>query len=101
VRIPIPKLLVRLRTEANRNPDAKVAHPLRGQGAKYSRGERLVWRFWSGAFARPAAYRLFRWAATRLRRLTPTDQLGWTRYRAPLQPAPRSLSDLLRDRDQP
>jgi L-lactate dehydrogenase complex protein LldF len=101
VRIPIPQLLVRLRTEANRDPRALVAHPLRGQGAKYSRGERLVWRFWRGAFGRPAVYRLFRWAATRLRWLAPNDQLGWTRYRTPLKPAPRSLADLLRERGQP
>ncbi|MGE5649336.1 MAG: LutB/LldF family L-lactate oxidation iron-sulfur protein [Bacillota bacterium] len=100
VRIPIPQLLVRLRTEANRNPEEQVAHPLRGQGAKFSRGERLVWRFWSGAFARPAVYRLFRWAATRLRALTPSQQLGWTKYRAPLKPAPRSLADLMRERER-
>jgi L-lactate dehydrogenase complex protein LldF len=101
VRIPIPQLLIRLRTEANRNPDEQVAHPLRGQGAKFSRGERLVWRFWSGAFARPAVYSLFRWAATRLRALTPANQLGWTEHRMPLKPAPRSLADLLRERNQP
>ncbi|QDZ29665.1 LutB/LldF family L-lactate oxidation iron-sulfur protein [Noviherbaspirillum sp. UKPF54] len=100
VRIPIPQLLVRLRTEANRNPEEQVEHPLRGQGAKFSRGERLVWRFWSGAFARPAVYRLFRWAATRLRALTPSQQLGWTKYRAPLKPAPRSLADLMRERER-
>jgi L-lactate dehydrogenase complex protein LldF len=101
VRIPIPQLLVRLRTEANRNPDAAVEHPLRGQGARYSRGERLVWRFWRGAFARPGVYRVFRWAATRLRALAPNEQLGWTAHRTPLKPAPRSLADLLRDKNQP
>ncbi|MCY1557383.1 hypothetical protein D9M68_942310 [compost metagenome] len=91
---------MRLRTEANRNPNEEVAHPLRGQGAKFSRGESLIWRFWSGAFARPASYRLFRWAATRLRLLTPRAQLGWTQHRKPLTPAPRSLADLLNARDQ-
>ncbi|NVD97815.1 LutB/LldF family L-lactate oxidation iron-sulfur protein [Massilia sp. BJB1822] len=101
VRIPIPQLLVRLRSEANRNPDEEVAHPLRGQGAKYSRGERLVWRFWSGAFASPTAYRSFRWAATRLRALAPKQQMGWTDHREPLQPAARSLADLLKARGQP
>ncbi|UMR29583.1 LutB/LldF family L-lactate oxidation iron-sulfur protein [Massilia sp. MB5] len=101
VRIPIPQLLVRLRGEANRSPDEEVAHPLRGQGAKYSRGERLVWRFWSGAFASPAAYRTFRWAATRLRALAPKQQMGWTDHREPLQPAARSLADLLKARGQP
>lgn len=101
VRIPIPQLLIRLRTEANRNPDEKVAHPLRGQGAKFSRGEHLVWRFWSGAYSSPAIYRMFRWAATRLRALAPKHQLGWTRHRAPLKPAARNLAELLRERGQP
>ncbi|AOY95185.1 iron-sulfur cluster-binding protein [Cupriavidus sp. USMAA2-4] len=100
VRIPIPQLLVRLRTEANRDPHEQVAHPLRGQGAKYRRGEHLIWRFWSGAFAHPSRYRLFRWAATRLRALAPAQQMGWTRHRAPLVPAERSLADLLRERGQ-
>lgn len=101
VRIPIPELLIRLRTEAHRNPKEEVAHPLRGQGAKFSKGEQLVWRFWSGAFARPAVYRLFRWAATRFRAFTPSHQLGWTKYRAPLKPAARSLADLMREKNQP
>jgi len=101
VRIPIPQLLVRLRTEANRDPDEAVPHPLKGQGAKFSRREHLVWRFWSGAFAHPATYRLFRWAATRLRALTPSRQMGWTQHRQPLTPAPKSLSDLLDARNQP
>ncbi len=101
VRIPIPQLLIRLRTEANRNPKEQVAHPLRGQGAKFRLSERLVWRFWSGAFSRPAVYRLFRWLATRLRALTPSRQLGWTEHRMPLKPARRSLADLLDERGQP
>jgi L-lactate dehydrogenase complex protein LldF len=101
VRIPIPALLVRLRTEANRNPQEQVAHPLKGQGAKFSRGDKLVWRFWSGAFSHPSVYKVFRWAATRFRALTPAEQLGWTQHRAPLTPARRSLADLMRERDQP
>ncbi|UXC37837.1 iron-sulfur cluster-binding protein [Cupriavidus gilardii] len=101
VRIPIPQLLIRLRTEANRNPDEAVQHPLRGQGARYSRGEQLIWRFWRGAFAHPRLYRLFRWAATRLRAFTPSRQMGWTDHREPLRPAARSLADLLRERGQP
>ncbi|MCT9126772.1 LutB/LldF family L-lactate oxidation iron-sulfur protein [Cupriavidus gilardii] len=101
VRIPIPQLLIRLRTEANRNPDEAVQHPLRGQGARYSRGEQLIWRFWRGAFAHPRLYRVFRWAATRLRAFTPSRQMGWTDHREPLRPAARSLADLLRERGQP
>ncbi|MDE2290074.1 MAG: iron-sulfur cluster-binding protein [Burkholderiales bacterium] len=100
VRIPIPQLLIRLRTEANRSPDERVAHPLRGQGASYRVTEDLVWRFWSGAFAHPRAYRAFRWLATRMRALTPARQMGWTANRTPLKPAERSLADLLRERGQ-
>jgi len=100
VRIPIPALLVRLRNEAKRDPHQVVAHPLAGQGAQYNRGENLVWRFWSGAYSHPRLYRLFRWAATRLRGLTPSRQMGWTDHRTPLIPARRSLADLLRERGQ-
>ena len=101
VRIPIPQLLIRLRTEANRDPAARVEHPLRGQGASFGRGEQLVWQFWRGAFARPKAWRLFRWLATRLRALTPRRQMGWTQHRAPLLPARRSLHEMLQERGQP
>jgi L-lactate dehydrogenase complex protein LldF len=95
VRIPIPRLLIRLRTEAQRDPGAPVEHPLRGQGASFTRGEALVWRFWSGTWSHPAAWRAFRWLATRLRRFTPARQLGWTQHRTPLVPAPRSLHELI------
>lgn len=101
VRIPIPELLVRLRTEAHRDPREAVAHPLRGQGAKFSREERFVWRFWSGAFAHPRAYRMVRWLATRMRGFAPKNQMGWTAHRTPLKPAARSLHDMMVERDQP
>jgi L-lactate dehydrogenase complex protein LldF len=101
VRIPIPQLLIRLRAEVNRDPSVAVARPLRGQGAGFSRAEQLIWKFWTSAFARPAAWRLFRWLATRLRFLTPTRQLGWTAHRTPLKPARRCLHELLKARGQP
>ncbi len=93
VRIPIPQLLIRLRTEARRDPDQAVAHPLQGQGAARTLGETLVWRFWTGTYARPAVHRIFRWLATRFRALTPRQQMGWTRHRTPLIPARRSLHE--------
>ena len=100
MRIPIPQLLVRLRTEANRKPDGSVAHPLRAGRELQPRGRPRV-ALLVGAFAHPRAYRAFRWTATRLRALTPAKQMGWTQHRTPLEPAPRSLSDLLRARGQP
>ncbi|KAA0075870.1 LutB/LldF family L-lactate oxidation iron-sulfur protein [Trinickia soli] len=101
VRIPIPQLLIRLRTEANRAPGEAVAHPLRGQGANHSAAEQIVWRFWRGAFAHPRVYRFFRWAATRFAAFAPSRQMGWTQHRTPLKPASRSLTELLRARGQP
>jgi L-lactate dehydrogenase complex protein LldF len=98
VRIPIPELLIRLRTEANRHPQEQVAHPLKGQGAHFSQSEKMIWKFWSGAYATPKLYRSFRWMVTRFRHLTPTAQMGWTAHRTPLKPAPRSFSELLKDK---
>lgn len=98
MRIPIPQLLIRLRTEAQRNPGEAVAHRLKGQGASYSLGEQLVWKFWTGAYAHPSLHRIFRWLATRLRAFAPKQQMGWTRFRTPLQPAERSLHDLMAER---
>ena len=95
VQIPIPDLLVRLRTEAQRDPDDVVPHPLRGQGAGRDWRETLAWRVWRLVYAHPGRYRLFGWLATRLRRLTPARQGGWTRHRTPLQPAPHRLAELI------
>lgn len=99
VRIPIPQLLIRLRTESQRDPNAKVAHPLRGQGASHTLSEGLVWRFWTGAYAHPGAYKVFRYLATRLRFLTPRQQMGWTRFRTPLKPAAKSLHELIAEKN--
>jgi L-lactate dehydrogenase complex protein LldF len=100
VRIPIPQLLVRLRTEAERNPGEAVEHRLQGQGAGYTLGQHLVWQFWTGAYAHPALHRAFRWLATRLRNFTPKKQMGWTRFRTPLKPAPKSLHELIAERQK-
>ncbi|GAB2179847.1 LutB/LldF family L-lactate oxidation iron-sulfur protein [Denitratisoma sp. agr-D3] len=100
VRIPIPQMLVRLRTEAQRNPGEAVEHRLQGQGANYTMGEQLVWQFWTGTYAHPALHRIFRWLATRLRAFAPKKQMGWTRFRTPLKPARRSLHDLMASRSQ-
>jgi L-lactate dehydrogenase complex protein LldF len=99
VRIPIPQLLVRLRTEANRNPDEAVPHPLKGQGANSAAAS--IWSGASGAALRAPAVPpvpLGRHAAARAHALA---QMGWTQHRKPLTPAPRSLSDLLAARNQP
>ncbi|QEY27063.1 LutB/LldF family L-lactate oxidation iron-sulfur protein [Neisseria zalophi] len=100
VRIPIPELLMRLRTEAQRSPDEKVLHPVRGQGASHNMGEQLAWRTFNGIFGGKKAYRAFGWAATKFRALTPSKQLGWTQNHIPLKPAAKTLHQLVAERQQ-
>ena len=72
--------------------------PIAGQGAGRRWHQRLIWAFWTGAFAHPRHYRLFLWLATRLRALAPRHQMGWTTHRTPLRPAARSLHERLQAR---
>ena len=100
VRIPIPDLLMRLRTEAQRSPSEGVAHPVRGQGASYKLSEQMAWRTFSGVFGGSRTYRMFGWAATRFRSLSPKQQLGWTQNHVPLQPAGKTLHQLVLEKQQ-
>jgi L-lactate dehydrogenase complex protein LldF len=92
VKIPIPELLQRLRQENVKSP---AEQPLvKDGGAKYSRSERALWRAWSILNSRPALYRSFLWAATRLRALAPKNVGPWTINHSAPVPAKRSLHDL-------
>jgi len=95
VGIPIPDLLMRLREAARHTAPEVPAPALKGQGAARTIGEALAWKGWRLLFAHGALYRLFAWIAPRLRGLTPRTQAGWTRTRAPLRLAPRSLREQL------
>ncbi len=99
VRIPIPEMLMRLREESQRPAGEAVDHPLRGQGAAASTTEALAWRAWRRVYASPGTYRLFGWSATRLRALTPPTQAGWTQNHVPMTPAPKTLHELVRERE--
>ncbi|MDO4907594.1 LutB/LldF family L-lactate oxidation iron-sulfur protein [Neisseria sp.] len=100
VRIPIPELLIRLREEAQRPPNEKVANPVRGQGASHSFGEQFAWRTFNGIFGGKKAYRAFGWAAARFRMLTPSRQMGWTQNHIPLKPAAKTLHQMIAERQQ-
>jgi L-lactate dehydrogenase complex protein LldF len=97
VKIPIPALIHRLREESVRPPRAQP-QMLRGQGAKYSLRERLLWKLWRWLYASPNANALLRWSATRLRALVPARLGAWTRHHAAPRPAARSLHELARAR---
>ncbi|HLO62087.1 MAG TPA: LutB/LldF family L-lactate oxidation iron-sulfur protein [Azonexus sp.] len=97
VKIPIPELLVRLREESFTAPHANPA--MRGQGAGYNAKISAVWRAWGAIYGSPALYRAASWLASRFRWLTPRKQAGWTSVRTPLQPAPKRLRDLIKERN--
>ena len=100
VKIPITAQMRRLREEAQRSPDEKVAHPIRGQGASHTLAETLAWRTYNGIFSGKKAYRAFGWAATTFRMLTPGKQLGWTDHRKPMKPAAKTLHELIKEKQQ-
>ena len=92
VRIPIPDLLIRLRTEAYKNP-ATAGEAVRGAGSAYSSVAMALWHGWAATYRYPTLYRLFTWCATRLRFLTPAKQAGWTRNHVAMKPAKRRFRD--------
>jgi len=94
VRIPLPKLINRLRAEA---VDAqREASQVLGHGTLRKPGEALTWKLWRTLYSSPALYRLFSRMATRLRMLTPPRLGAWTRYRSAPRPAAQSLAELAR-----
>ncbi|MCC5859600.1 MAG: iron-sulfur cluster-binding protein [Ectothiorhodospiraceae bacterium] len=97
VKIPIPRLLVRLRREA---VEGDGQHPgmVAGHGVKRRRWEVAIWRLWSWLHARPGLYRAGIAAATRFRWLQPRRLGAWTRYRTAPRLAPRSLHALMKAR---
>ena len=97
VKIPIPDILVRLRTESQ-NSTAPGKPTIAGAGSGRTLTQTLAWKGWRFIYAQPAIYRVFVWAATHLRALAPRRQLAWTESRTPLRPAPKSLRELLAKR---
>jgi len=94
VKIPLPKLINRLRAEAVN--EQRTTTPLNGRGSLRKPSEATIWKLWRQLNSRPRLYRLFTLAATRLRGLTPGKLGAWTRYRSAPKPASRSLHELAR-----
>jgi len=95
VKIPLPKLINRLRAES---VDAfQSTTGIRGQGSLRKNSESLSWKLWKWLYGNPRKYRVFRWLATRFRMLTPSRLGAWTRYRTAPRPAARSLQEMARD----
>jgi L-lactate dehydrogenase complex protein LldF len=96
VKIPIPDLLMRLRSEAFSAPHDDPR--LRGQGAARSRLMSGVWQIWARIYRSPTLYGITSWLASRFNCLTPSRQGPWTAVRTPLKPAPKRLRDLLKEK---
>lgn len=96
VKIPIPELLIRLRSEvySEPKPDAK----LRGQGAGHSTLMSAVWGAWAAIYGHPSLYRAYSWLASRFNWLSPNKQGGWTSVRTPIKPADKRLRDLIKEK---
>jgi L-lactate dehydrogenase complex protein LldF len=92
VKIPLPRLINRLRAEAVNV--RRTTTPLAGRGSLRKPSEATVWKLWQRLYASPGLYRLFTLAATRLRWLSPASLGGWTRYRSAPRPAARTLREL-------
>ncbi|MCW9077928.1 MAG: LutB/LldF family L-lactate oxidation iron-sulfur protein [Gammaproteobacteria bacterium] len=94
VKIPLPKLINRLRAESVN--EQRTTTPLHGRGSLRKPSEATIWKLWQQLNSHPRLYRLFTLVATRLRGLTPGKLGGWTRYRSAPRPASRSLHELAR-----
>lgn len=97
VRIPIPKLLNRLRWESVRqNGDGET----RGQGGRRKATQAGLWRAWAALASHPALYRIAVGGASRFRRLLP-QQLGpWTKVRKAPRIAEKPLRQLVDEEDK-
>jgi L-lactate dehydrogenase complex protein LldF len=94
VRIPIPRLLARLRCEGVRT---MVGSQVLGQGSRRRVRNNLVWRLWTWAYASPTAYRAVTGVMTSLRFLVPKRLGAWSLTRRMPAVAPKSLHRLARE----
>ena len=106
VRIPLPKLIRELRSEAV-NTDVNhvtaesirtVFNAVKGRGSKRTLGESLIWQGWSLAHKVPFLYRMMTTVITRGRKLMPNKLGPWTDSRSMPQAAAKSLHELARQR---
>ena len=99
VKIPIPKLLTRLRTEAVKSADESPVI-MKGQGANRKTLEALIWQAWSALNTSTGVYRTFVFLTGKLRVLTPRKIKGWTHVRTAPKPAAKSLRQMMKEKEQ-
>jgi len=94
VRIPLPKLLNRLRFEQVRT---NAPNTSMGQGSQRTISETITWNLWSKINSSPYLYRIGSRAVTRMRRLIPGNVGPWTKVRKAPAIAPKTLHELARE----
>ncbi len=97
VKIPIPKILLRLRKESVK---AKSDFPqvMKGQGAGRNGIEAFVWKIWALVHKLPVFYQLSMWSLTRFRFLMPKNLGVWTSVRTAPKPAATTLHQRIKAR---
>ena len=98
VKIPIPKLLLRLRQESVKPKGAPQV--MKGQGSGRKTSEAFIWSVWSMIHKQPLFYRTSMWFATRLRFLMPKKLGAWTVARSAPKLAPKTLHERIKEREQ-
>jgi len=97
VKIPIPEMLLRLRTEAKNSPK-EGRDAIKGQRSAASKTEALVMKGFAFSARHPSVYHLGAWSATKMRGLIPTNLGAWTQCRTAPKPAANTLHQLIKRR---
>ena len=97
VKIPIPKILLRLRKESVK-PKSEVGQVMKGQGAGRSNTEAFIWKAWAIVHKSALLYKLSMWSLTRFRFLMPNNLGPWTSVRTAPKPAAMTLHEKLKNR---
>lgn len=97
VKIPIPKILLRLRKESVK-PKGEVVQVMKGQGTSRTRTEAFIWKAWAMVHKSSLFYQLSMWSLTRFRFLMPKNLGPWTSVRTAPKPAAMTLHEKLKNR---
>ncbi|WP_135076352.1 LutB/LldF family L-lactate oxidation iron-sulfur protein [Terasakiella sp. SH-1] len=101
VKIPIAKMLVRLRDEnAGNCPHGE--HPVKGRGSKSSAVEHASWKGWKAMNANPTTYKVATKAMSKMGNLMPSSLpmlSEWTSVRSKPKFASQTLHDLVKKMD--
>jgi len=99
VKIPIPKLLLRLREESVK-PASQQPQVMKGQGSGRKPLEAFIWSMWATIHKSPFLYRASMWFATRGRWLMPSKIGAWTVARSAPKLASTTLHQRIKQREQ-